>query len=98
MGQHGGGVDPFEAMVGKRQGSEEGRAGSHGMDGGAKVVVEAGQGEIHGAGGAAHVGLGLEDIDLQAGLGEHDGCCKSVRARADDTGFAAATISRGLRH
>src|ERR1035437_951116 len=43
------------------------------VDRGAKVVVEAGEGELHGAGCAANLGFGLEDFDLHAGLGEDDG-------------------------
>ena len=43
------------------------------MDCGTEVVVEAGEGQIHGAGCAADGGLGFEELDVEAGLGEDDG-------------------------
>ena len=55
-------------------------------------MVEAGQGEIQRAGGAADLGFGLEDFDLHAGLREHDGGREAVGACADDAGFTAASM------
>ena len=98
VGERRGRVDPLEAVVREGQGSEEGRAGGHGMDCGAEVVVEAGEGEIHGADRAAEGGFGFEELDLEAGLREHDGGGKAVGACADDAGFAATRIAARLRH
>ena len=78
VGQGGGGVDPFEAVVGEGQGGEEGRAYGEGVDCGAEVVVEAGESEVECAGGAADFRFGFKDFDVQAGLCEHDSGRESV--------------------
>ena len=97
VGERRGGLNPLNVVVLEGQGVEERRAGGHGVHRGAEVVLEAGEGEFHGAGGSADGGLGFEEFDVEAGLREHDGGGKAVGACADDTGFAAAMI-RGLRH
>ncbi len=61
------------------------------MHGGAEVVVEAGEGEVHGADRAADGGLGFVDVDVEAGLGEDDCGGKAVGAGADHIGFAGAS-------
>jgi hypothetical protein len=71
-------VDPFEAVVGEGQGGEEGRAYGEGVDCGAEVVVEAGEGEFQGAGCAAYGWFSFEDFDVEASLCEHDGGRESV--------------------
>ena len=91
-------VNPLEAVVGEGQGIEERRSRGHGMHRRAEIVVEAGQGEIQRAGCAAHLGFGLEDFDFHAGLREHDGGRETIGACADDAGFTAASMVRGLRH
>jgi hypothetical protein len=53
---------------------------------GTEVVEEAGQGERHGARGAAGLCLGLEYIQLQACLGEDDGRRQTIGARANHSG------------
>ncbi len=97
MGENGWGVDPLKAVVGQRQGCEEGGAGGEGVDCGAEVVEEAGKGEWEGAGGTADGGFGFEELDLQAGLGQDDGGREAVGSGADDAGFAGAGWSGG-RH
>jgi len=54
------------------------------MDGRTEVMEEAREGEFEGARGAAGLRLGLEDIDVRAGLGERDGGGEAVGAGADD--------------
>jgi len=97
VGERGGGVDPFEAVVGEGQRIEEGRARGHRVDCGAEVVVEAGKGEVKRAGCSADGGFGFEELDVEAGLREHNGGGKTVGACADHTGFAAAMVDC-LRH
>ena len=64
-----------------------------------EVVVEAGEGEVHGAAGAADGGLGFKDLDVEAGLGEDDGGGEAVGPGADDAGFGmAATGWGGIWH
>jgi hypothetical protein len=84
MSERGGGVNPFEAVGGERERGEEGRGGGERMDGGAEVVEKAGQGEREGAGGAARLGLGFEDLDPQAGGSEDDGRGEAVGTGADN--------------
>ena len=53
------------------------------MDCGAEIVEETGQGEFEGAGGTAGLRFGLEDVDVNAALGESDGGGEAVGSGAD---------------
>jgi hypothetical protein len=66
------------------------------MDGGAEVVMEAWQGEVHCADRAADGGLGFKELDVEARLGKDDGGGQAVGAGSDDVGFAAGV--GWLRH
>src|SRR5215472_7647316 len=57
------------------------------MDGRAKIVPEAGKRQFEGARSAAGNGLGLEELDLEPGLGEDNGGREAVGAGTDDAGF-----------
>ena len=59
-----------------------------GERGGAEVVMEAGQGELGGSAGASELGVALEDLHAQAGLGEGDRGGEAVGSGADDVGCA----------
>jgi hypothetical protein len=58
------------------------------MDGGAEVVVEAGEREVKRAGGATGLRFGLEDVDVNAELREGDGGGEAVGAGTDYGGTA----------
>jgi hypothetical protein len=73
-------------MLFKGQRGEKWRAGSHWVDRGAKIMHEAGERQRQGAGGAARLGFGLENLYLHASLGEGDGGGESVGAGSDDVG------------
>ena len=56
------------------------------MDCGAEIVEETGEGELQRAGSAAGLRFGLEDVDVNAALGESDGGGEAVGSGADDGG------------
>ena len=89
VGERGGGVDPLQPVALELERVEKGRANAERMDGGADVVMEAGERELKGAAGAACSGLGLVDVDFEASLSEDDGGGETVGAGADDCGFHA---------
>ena len=94
VGEWGGGMKPFEAVFFERQGEKEGRACAEWMDGGAEVVMEAGEGEVEGACCAAGDGLGLVDGDFEACLGEDDGGGETVGACTDDIRSLTSAFSQ----
>lgn len=98
MGQRCRRVNPFEAEFFKWQSQEEGGPGCEGMNCRAEIVLEAGKGQFQGAASAASNGLGLEDLDLEPGLREHDGGSETVGARSDNAGFRNARwhLARGV--
>ena len=63
------------------------------MNCGPKIVEKAGEGERKSARGAARLGLGLEDLNVQACGGEDNGRGEAVGTGADDGG-AVWQISR----
>ena len=81
-------VNPVEPVSLQRKRGKKWGACGEWMDGGAEVVVEAGEREVKGARGAAGLGFGLEDIDVDAELGEGDGGGEAVGSGADYGGLA----------
>src|SRR5215475_569047 len=80
-------MNPLEAEFFEGQSREERGPGREGIDCRTKIVPEAGQSQFERASGAASNRLGLEDIDLEPRLSEHDGSGEPVGAGADDAGF-----------
>lgn len=93
MGERGRRVNPPEAVGMQRQGRKERRTGGERMDSRSEIVEEAGEGELKGAGGAARLRFGLEDVDAKASLRKDDGGGEAVGASADDGG---AAITHGV--
>jgi hypothetical protein len=60
------------------------------MNRGAKIVTEAGQRELAGAGTAADLRSRLEDVDRESRTCKLDRAREPVRARADDDGAPRA--------
>jgi len=79
-------MDPLEAMFVKRQRPKKGRGGGHGMDGGADVMEETGEGELRGAGATAELVGGFKEEDGFFCAGDGNGGGKAVWAGADDDG------------
>ena len=73
-------MNPFESVVCEGECVEEGRACGHGENGCAEVVLEAGECEGQRADCTARLGLGLEDLDSEACLGEANGGGEAVGA------------------
>src|SRR5580704_2783528 len=89
MGERSRRMNPLQSMIFERQRREERRPGAHRMHRRSKVVQEAWQSQFHRARCTARCRLSLEHIDLQAGLGQDDGRCKPIWARANAACFAA---------
>src|SRR5437016_5038856 len=53
MGERRGRMNPLQAMLSERERAEEGRGDRHRMDGGAEVMLEAGERQLGGASAAA---------------------------------------------
>ena len=92
MGERRIAVDPIEPVIRKRERGEEGRARGEWMHGGAKVVQKAGERERQRAGCATGFGFGLEDLDGEPGLREHNGRGEPVGARSDYASAAHGVI------
>ena len=76
---------------------EEGREREEGLDGGADIVVEPGQGQLLGPTAPAGGWRPLEDLYAKPGASEHQCGGKAVRARADDDGVNGALAGRAHR-
>ena len=81
-------MNPLETMGLQRKRREEWGACGEWMDGRTEVVVEAGEREVKRARGAAGLGFGLEDVNVDAELGEGDGGGEAVGAGTDYGGTA----------
>ncbi len=84
VGQHGGRLNPFEAMLIEREGPEKRRRDGKRMDRGADIVNKTGQCKLGGLNAAPDGVFSFEDGDLPTGLREDDGGCEAIRSRADD--------------
>jgi len=80
-------MDPIKAEALEAQGAKEGGAGGHGVDGGAGIMDEAGEGQLRGADGAARGFHGLENEDAEAGAGQANGGGEAIGAGADYDGI-----------
>ena len=84
MRQRSGGMRELEPVLGERQAPEQRRRLRQSVHGRARVVHEAGQGQLGRAAAAADRRLALQDGDAAPGGGQHDGGGEPVRAGADD--------------
>lgn len=87
---------PFESETLEVEFAKHGRKDAHGVNGGAGVVDEPGQGEFGGAAAAAGGGGCFDDVDGQAGAREHDGGGEAVGAAADDDDVRRGRGGSGL--
>ena len=87
-------VDPLQAVLGEGHGPEHRRSGSEGMDGGAHVVDEPGQGELGGPSTAADRLGRLEHLHRQAGAGQRHRRRQPVRPRPHDDRVSHRTTVR----
>ena len=87
MSKRSGRVNPVEAISVKRKGRKKWRARGERMDSGTEIVEEAREGEFESAYGAAGLWLGLEDVNVRAGLCEGDGGGEAVGPGADYSSF-----------
>ena len=76
-------LDPLQAKLLQGKGAEDRRTGGHGMDGGADVVDESGQGEGGGAGATSDSRFCFQNSDAPAGARQHNGGGQTVRASAN---------------
>jgi len=84
VGEGDAGLDPAEAVLLEGEGAEEGGCDGHGVDCGADVMAEAGEGGFFGADAAARLGCGFEYSDRGTRAGECDGGGEAVGSAADD--------------
>ncbi len=73
-------VDPFQTEAGQGKQLKTGRADGQGVDGGADVVNEAGQGKLGGAEAASELRGLLQHLHGMAGAGQQDGRAQAVGA------------------
>src|SRR5918994_1089199 len=78
VGERRGRVDPLQPMIFEGERPEIWRGVTERVDGGAKVMHEAGKGDLGGAGAAADRTLGLDDGDRATVAGEVDGRREAV--------------------
>jgi hypothetical protein len=91
------GMDELDAPGGEIDRPEERRRRGQGHDRGARIVPEAGQGQLGRAQSAAGGVGGLEHADGPPGPGERDGRGQPVRARPDDDRVDRAVAGPGAR-
>ena len=84
MGDGDGGVGPLDAEFSQIEFAKKGRGEAHGMDRGADVVMESGEGEFGSAAAAAGSFLCFEDEGAQAIARERDCSGQAVGAGADN--------------
>ena len=106
MGERSLAVNPLQTEVRERQ-RGKGRTGGQWVNSRAEIVEKAGQGEGQGASCAAGFGFGLEDLDRQPCLGQHNGCREAVGAGTDHIGalhvrgflrVSRVAVRRAIRH
>jgi hypothetical protein len=83
MRDHGGRLDPFEAVLLEWQCSQERRGDSRRVNGRTDIVDKARQRQLGRSHTAADGALGFVDGDLPARLRERYGASETIRSRAD---------------
>jgi hypothetical protein len=87
-------VNPLEAMFPQWQRRKKWRARGERVDRGAKVVVNAREGELESARGSFGLRLSFENVDGRGALRKDNGRGQAVGSRTDDTGFANHGLAR----
>ena len=71
-------MDPFQTIVVQGQGRKEWRSHAHRMYRGTKIMMEAGECQLHGARSSAGQRFCFEDFNVQPSPRQHDGRCQTV--------------------